>query len=560
MIRRISVKRFKKFDKLECELQERTVIAGPNNSGKTTLLQAIATWSELGELWLENNADLVRDQKDGTYRRIEVDLAAFGTLALSSFDELWHNQETREAMSLRVIGDRWDVGFDLQFRDPSTVTVGPLTEVSEDDLEAYAERPCKALYIPSLSGLDVNEPEYGERVLATRLAHGKGGTVVRNMIQATSQDRDKWKSLQKTVNDFFGYELDIPSGADPIKARYRHSTEGGWYDLVNGASGFLQTVLLKSALLYSNAAVFLIDEPDAHLHTLLKEKIYKLLRDYSEERRCQTVMATHSGRLIEEAGRESDQRLFVVTSQGLNPVRQQEARALLTISTEQIVHAETFRRVLYLEGKSDLDTLREWAGVLGHPAEEFLRGVFWVATAEEKGRNYAQKHFRTLRAQVPDLLGLEIRDRNGKELGLDGEPELGTLLIEEGGRKTPNGMKRVFWNRYETENYLVHPAAIVRLVAQLMDDEAVAAVEEHMRQFLPPVLFDRPFERTAGDRDKGKTRIREILTAAGVDLVESEYYRIARVMTREEIHPDVEAMLDAIGDRLMSEGVAAGEE
>ena len=559
MIRRVLIRRFKKFDSLECELQERTVIAGPNNSGKTTLLQAIATWSELGELWLENKADLAREE-DGTYRRIEVDLSAFGTLALSRFDDLWHNQETREPMSVRVVGNQWDVGFDLQYQEPMVVTVGPLTDVSEKNLEAYAESPSKkALYISSLSGLDVDEPEYGKRVLATRLAHGKGGTVVRNMIQAASQDREKWHSLQSTVKSFFGYELAMPSGADPIMVRYRHTAEEGWYDLVNGASGFLQTVLLKSALLHTDASLFLIDEPDAHLHSLLKEKIYRLLRNHCEERQCQVVIATHSGRLIEEAGRESGQKLFLVTSQGLTPARQQEVRGLLTISTEQIVHAETFRRILYLEGKSDLDILLEWARVLGHPAEEFLSGVFWVATAEGKKRNFAQKHFQALHAQVPDLLGLEIRDRNGMEMAPDGEAQLGALLIEEGKKRTPAGMKRVFWNRYETENYLIYPVAIMRLVSQLMDKEAVAEVERHMRQYLPPVLFERPFERTAGDRDKGKTRIREILNTAGVRLNEAEYCRIASVMTAEEVHPDVKTMLDTIQNQLMRDEVAEVE-
>ncbi len=550
MIRRVLVRRFKKFENFECELQGRVVIAGPNNSGKTTLLQAIATWSELGELWLENNADLAREE-DGTYRRIEVDLSAFGTLALSRFDDLWHNQETREPMSVRVVGNQWDVGFDLQYKEPAVVTVGPLTDVSEDDLEAYAENPSKALYIPSLSGLDVDEPEYSKRVLATRLAHGKGGTVVRNMIRAASQEPEKWHSLQNTVKSFFGYELAMPSGTDPIMARYRHKAEEGWYDLANGASGFLQTVLLKSALLHADASLFLIDEPDAHLHSLLKEKIYRLLQDHCEKQQCQVVIATHSSRLIEEAGRKSEQELFLVTSQGLNPVRHQKARELLTIPTEHIVHAESSQRILYLEGKSDLDILREWARALGHPVEEFLSDVFYVATAEEKKRNSAKKHFQALCAQVPDLLGLEIRDRNGKEIELDEEMQPGALLIEEGGENTPAGMQRVYWNRYETENYLICPAAIIRFVLELIDEQAATLVEQYMQQYLPAVLFEKPFERTTSDRIKGKDQIRGILTAVGVELSEVEYYKIAGVMTAEEVHPDVQTMLDAIQNQLM---------
>ena len=42
MIRRVSIKNFKRFR--EEELADTVVLAGPNNAGKSTLLQAIATW------------------------------------------------------------------------------------------------------------------------------------------------------------------------------------------------------------------------------------------------------------------------------------------------------------------------------------------------------------------------------------------------------------------------------------------------------------------------------------------------------------------------------------
>ena len=549
MIRRVVVSCFKKFRRLEFELQERALIAGPNNSGKTTLLQVLATWAELGEIWLESNADLAREA-DGTFHRVEVEIASFRTLALSRFDELWHNQETRTPISIRVSTDHWDVGFDLHYQDAGVATVGPLAEISENQLEAYAEKPLKALYIPSLSGLDVHEPEYGEKVLATRLAHGKGGMVVRNMVQAVSRDGAKWRTLQNTVQTFFGLELSMPSGADPIMVRYRHSAEERWYDLVNGAAGFLQTVLVQSALLYSDATLFLIDEPDAHLHALLKEKMYRLIRTRCNETDCQAVIATHSGRLIEEAANEKGEKLFLVTARGLNPVRQREAKELLKIPTEQIVHAETLQRVLYLEGKSDLDILREWARALEHPALKRLEGVLWVATAEEEGRSFPQRHFRALRAQIPTLRALEVVDRNGDEgEGWKGLTP-GELRIDEGNRKTPDGMKRAFWSRYEIENYLLHPRSIIRFVSQSVGEVEAESVKEYMEKYLPPVLFERPFESTSADRTKGKVVIAEVLTSGGVELGEAEYFEVASVMTPDEIHPDVNAMLDVVEDQL----------
>ena len=45
MIRRVIIEGFKRFDRVEFALPGHIVIAGPNNTGKTTLLQAIAAWT-----------------------------------------------------------------------------------------------------------------------------------------------------------------------------------------------------------------------------------------------------------------------------------------------------------------------------------------------------------------------------------------------------------------------------------------------------------------------------------------------------------------------------------
>ena len=554
MIRRVVVSCFKKFRILEFEPEERALIAGPNNSGKSTLLQALATWAELGEIWLRSNAEIERQDYQSLHR-VEVNVASLRTLALSSFDELWHEQNTREPITITVSTDDWNVGFELSYQDAMIATVGPVTDISAPDLETFAKNPPKALYVPSLSGLDIEEPEYSEGVVATRLAHGKGGTVLRNLVQAASRDGAKWSTLQNTINAFFGFELSIPSGADPITARYRHSATDHWYDLLNGAAGFLQTVLVQSALLHSNATLFLIDEPDAHLHALLKAKMYRLIREHCDQSDCQVLIATHSGRLIEEAAREGGEKLLLITATDLRTVRRQDVAQLLTIPSEEIVLAETTQRVLYLEGKTDIDILRTWAKALDHPVWQYLDTGFWVPTAEEQGRNFAKKHYRALKAQIPTLRALEVCDRDeAKGEHWDGLGP-GELRIEEGRRNTPEGMKVVYWTRYETENYLIHPNAILRFVSQLLGKAAEEKARKYMEEYLPRVLFERPFEATDTDQVKGKTTVGRILTAAEVRLGESDYYQLATVMLPNEIHPDVVAMLDEIESQFADQAV-----
>ena len=45
MITKVVIENFKRFSRQEFTLSESIVLAGPNNAGKSTLLQALATWS-----------------------------------------------------------------------------------------------------------------------------------------------------------------------------------------------------------------------------------------------------------------------------------------------------------------------------------------------------------------------------------------------------------------------------------------------------------------------------------------------------------------------------------
>ncbi len=44
MIKSLTVRNFKRFTEQVFHLHDSVVLAGPNNSGKTTLLQAVAAW------------------------------------------------------------------------------------------------------------------------------------------------------------------------------------------------------------------------------------------------------------------------------------------------------------------------------------------------------------------------------------------------------------------------------------------------------------------------------------------------------------------------------------
>ena len=359
-------------------------------------------------------------------------------------------------------------------------------------------------------------------------ARAQAGSVLRNLLLAVSQDPQKWQALQEVVHSFFGYELGSPSGAAEILARYRHSAQSPFYDLSSAASGFLQVLLVYAALLHKEASLVLIDEPDAHLHILLQDKMYRKLCEYTRQNRSQLIIATHSERLINAAAQDN-LRLLADELREVNDKR--KLKDTLHLENTQIMLAETEPGVLYIEGPTDIPLLREWARILGHPLLPFLEKPFSWKTAENEWP--AVKHFSAMRLMVPNFCGVELCDGDGKD-----HSNMPTL---------PKGMKRLYWDRYEIESYLIHPKAISRFVESEGGRQAAGKAEAYMKRQLPPALYEDPFELSDYLRDtKGKKVIANILNEAGLASKETEYYRIAAQMTKEEIHPEVVEKLDAI--------------
>ncbi len=314
-----------------------------------------------------------------------------------------------------------------------------------------------------------------------------------------------------------------------LYVRYQHSEQGSWYDLSSAASGFLQVLLVYAALLYKEASVVLIDEPDAHLHILLQEKMYRDLCEHARQISSQLVIATHSERLIDAADKEA---LRLLAGELRKVSDKRKVKRTLSLDNTEILLAETERKILYVEGKTDIDILRGWASVLKHPLLQFLEKPFWRPTAE-KEKHFVTNHFSSLQLIVPDFQGIELCDGDNK-----------------GSRNTssaPKGMRRLFWDRYEIESYLIHPEAIARFVESADGKQAASQTEAYMKRYLPPALYKTPFESFATlKQTKGKDILAEIMQEAGLILRENEYYQIAEQMTKEEIHPEVVEKLDTI--------------
>ena len=380
MIEKVEISNFKKFDTLSFEVKDRLVVAGPNNSGKTTLLQSVILWSEIASQWMDTGFGSSRED-DGNYRSVNLNLLRVWSVPLADFDHLWKDKNVQYPVSIWLHTDQWKIGFEVLYKENELAAVRPVKRVSEKDLEKYMEKPLVPVYIPPLSGLDIREPFFNPVVIPARLARAQAGSVLRNLLLDVSRDEEKWSRLQEIVGSFFGYELRIPTAGAEIFAGYRHSEKDKYYDLSSAASGFLQVVMVYAALLSREASVILIDEPDAHLHVLSQDKMYRDLCEYARESDSQLVISTRSKTLINAV---NPCHLCVMRTDGLKAVTEDIKQPTLVnilkvLDTEEIVllQEDETPGILYVEGRTDISILREWANVLGHRLYSFLEKPFW---------------------------------------------------------------------------------------------------------------------------------------------------------------------------------------
>lgn len=570
MIKRIRLVRFKRFDEEVFNLSGQSVIlAGPNNSGKTTLLQAISTWNLALNQWrIEGRGT------PGRTRRISLVLDEFTALPLREMNLLWLNRhvarKVKEARTPKAApiyiettveqsaGAEQSLTIEILYANEKLVYVRPVRSPEDPQplptLPSFAE-DIKVVHVPPFSGIGTQEARHSPGIQNKLIGEGRAGEIVRNLIldiweeSGKRPDRRPWSDLACNLQRLFQSELLPPefSDAQPyILCEYRprilgaRGQRGAKLDVANAGSGFHQVLLLLAFFYARPSSVLLLDEPDAHLHFILQREIFDLLRNVALERNCKLIVATHAEVLL--SGAEPDQIISFVGAHPQRLVTQHQRQALTNalkvLSSLDLLQASHVGAVLYVEDESDYKLLREWARILSHQAQAFL-GFPFVWPLQGKGNiGQAKKHFNCLRLAEPQLKGLCIPDRDFQVVAED--------------RDAPPGMHIVRWPRYEIENYLLNPEIVKRFLDRppdLFDRQALVAdlrmVDDAFAANFPAKIDWLSGAQVLTDL-KASDFLVQTLSRTSRPLSKSDLYMVAGKSLDNEIHRDVREMLDRV--------------
>ncbi len=550
MIREVTLRKFKWFDDVTFRLPGNVVLAGPNNAGKTTLLQAIAAWSLALDRWKQLND--FRKHK-GAYAKAPLARQAFYAVPLRTFDLLWTDRSYQGSAEIEIHHrDGWQITMELIADSSEQVYVRPKPNADPD---AVRNAMLQTVYVPAMSGLGIAEPVYQRPKLDQLLGQGKPGDILRNLLVEAHQS-DAWQALPDSIRRLFGYEILPPdaSGADII-AEYLPRGDGPRLDIASAGSGFQQVLMLLTFLHTRPASVLLLDEPDAHLHVILQDAIYGELQSVAVRQRSQLVIATHSEVIINSVD-PTELCMLLKTPRLLSDAADQRrlAQSMGILSNLDILLAENAPGVLFTEDYTDLDIVREWAGILQHATYNALKSTLLckkIVTQPREGAPgiSAKDYYDKLTLVRADLPGVELVDG-------DAHPNIQSTAI------TGTGLQRLRWKRYEIESYLVHPAALERFVERIVGpgqnaDLAKADMRKFFEsqfgkelsdEFYANPLQPKPIVENFLRQTKARVDIiPPLLSAAGIHgFPYTRYHEIAALMLPAEIHSEVREKLDAI--------------
>ncbi|MFQ5352465.1 MAG: AAA family ATPase [Candidatus Binatia bacterium] len=612
----MSLRYLKRFEDEKFDLSDTIVLAGPNNSGKSTLLQALAVWNLAIQRWrvekgvgptgakspgpgnagvTNERSDLIappnresdsasadepgrepprtRPKKPKSRPGVRISRKDFTAIPLRGLDLLWHNRHllyrkgeggpktkpgTHKLLRIDVQGEHgaqdWQLPFELRYENPETLYAIPAVP---DPYAAVAEvaKAVQVVHVPPFSGIGAEETRYDRPYQDLLIGQGKPGDILRNLLLDVygKESPDDWQALCNNIRELFGYTLFAPSyeGRPYILCEYapgdkpRPGQRGKLrLDIACAGSGFHQVLMLLGFFYARPASVLLLDEPDAHQHVLLQGQMYDRLKQIARERKCQLIIATHSEVLLEATAVTHVMSFYGPPHLLEKPAERDRIReALKRLTALDLLLVEKESGILYTEGRSDLQLLREWARVLKHPVLKFLEKPIWHNNVGRHPKEAKAHHF-ALRALRPHVRGILLLDGDDRNLP-DRE-----LLAE--------GLEIVRWTRYEIANYLVVPDVLCRFVTEtgleLYASAAARQGREFLKSELPPAVLRDPL----GSHDylnataASKELLPQFFRAADMDVPKTDYYQIAAIMQPDEINDEVKQQLDQIATSLSS--------
>lgn len=525
MLKKIKLQHFRGFKALDADIRPITVIVGRNSSGKTSILHAVRLAVEALTIGLEEATPHLEAEGNFMICRDHIVWDHDRLCPVADWAELFTDKEIGQGTSMLIqldfeesdalqhIWTKLSYARNAQLKMDVSVWASSASEQvtelpkrskfrGERARELLKRGIPRAVFVPAFYGVTRQE-EYRSRALVDRLlGGGDQSRIVRNLVARLSGPAfDK-------LNDFLrraGVATLVSRTSSQDAENVQHLSvsfqdTNGPLELSSAGAGLINLVALYAAMeqfrptgegIDRRAVMFLLDEPEAHLHPRLQGDIGEALGAIRSEFGAQLLIATHSVEMINRLGQRRDALLLAVdraTSTAVELVSEdalvRELGSWCDLTPFTSLNFLASRRILFHEGPSDGEILRRCGEIyFRNDSLKLARFRAWTMVSLDGVGN----------AKSQAVLGAVLSPKLFPLLSSK-EPVRAVCVFDRDTERTP-GRKvvkaftkdhfeasEVVWSRYSIESLFLEPGCLAAWLSSLLPPGSVP--EADLRRYV----------------------------------------------------------------------------
>jgi ABC-type branched-subunit amino acid transport system ATPase component len=300
----VRIRNFKRIEDTRIELGPITYLVGGNNSGKSSVLQAIHTAVSCAQASVELGQQVVAEASLRYSPVAEFSLLGHGTpyenrthgmRGVVDFEGLPVDSTVSSEYRIEMYKARNhnNVGVD---RSGTSAGFG---QIISDPKKLFS------VYVPGLAGVPHREEMSGYAAVFRKAASGDANLVFRNIIRLLAE-RSLLRELEILLESVLKVPVSFRVEYDPDRDLYvdvrlatgdsapskNHLPVDLW------GTGILQVTQIFAYVLLFRPALLLVDEPDSHLHPSRQKALGVALERVAIDFQCKVLVSTHSRHLI----------------------------------------------------------------------------------------------------------------------------------------------------------------------------------------------------------------------------------------------------------------------
>lgn len=510
----LQLSNFKRFSGISIRLRNTglSLISGSNNSGKTSILHALAVWEYTKMLLVNYRGSKSLAQDYDSKNGLGIAPESFSPISIPSLRYLWKDQNTNGSYQLKIKVGWRDAGQDYCLELAYSLNGNNFAiKKSQSNLLSDTKIPVIA-YLPPFGGMNENETWLSIADRRKLIGKGQAGSVIRNLLldlytahekkiqhakeallagrkRLPANDRQKleyvdteWRQLEEILTDVFSVKL-CPKPFDSNFHNFVHvdvidvvtnKTTGAKEDktssrrdLMVEGSGFLQWVSVFALALDHNNDILLLDEPDAHLHTSLQSLLLEKLEYICQRKKKQILMVSHSPELIKLVDYE---KMLHVEDSKAAYLRNKEQKVLVLEGLgskyfpllDDIIK---YKKIILVENASDTRALQNICNQLGMKWPSNL--VEWVTNKKHSERKtlIVELNQKIMQGTHEPISAYSLRDLDDENYNTtNADLSWNTDQLDDSGKHKVLRYRTL--RRREIENYLIIPSAISRYITK----------------------------------------------------------------------------------------------